>query len=126
RSSNFIFNFPKGFFIDAIEKKYRPYVKRMPLPWDNVTTMMNAQVQSVSMPSLSMSPVSQTRKLGKEQVYRSSQVVPDLFTKEMTVTMRTLDGYLNYWIFLENALHYFDFSKEELYLDDLYIRVMSQ
>lgn len=126
RSSNFIFNFPKGFFADEIERKYLPYVKRMPLPWDTITDVMNAQVQSITMPSLSMTPVGQVRKLGKEQVYKSSQVVPDLFTKEMTVTMRTLDGYINYWIFLENALMWLDFTNRELYFDDLYIRVMNQ
>jgi len=128
RSSNFIFNFPNGFFHPDIEEKYKPYVMRMPgLPWDTVTNMMNAHVQSITMPSLSMSPVSQTRKGGKQQTYKSAQPVPDYFTKEMTVTMKALDGYINYWIFLENTLNHLDLVDEPaLYFDDLFIRVIDQ
>lgn len=126
RSSNFIFNFPKDFVHESISDKYLPFVKRMPIPWDTVLDFLNAQVQSISMPSLSMSPVSQTRKLGKSQVYKSGQVVPDLFSKDMTVTMRTLDGYINYWIFLENALRWLDFTTDELYFNDLFINITNQ
>lgn len=126
RSSNFIFNFPKGFFHPDIEKKYTPYVMRMSLPWDTVTTMMNAHVQSITMPALNMTPVSQTRRIGKEQLYKSGQPVPDYFTKEMTVTMKAVDGYINYWIFLENLLYYLDLSDERLYFDDIYVRVIDQ
>jgi hypothetical protein len=44
----------------------------------------------------------------------------------MVVTMRALDGYINYWIFLENMLMFLDLSDERLYFDDIYIRIMSQ
>ena len=82
RSSNFVFNFPVDFIHESIEKKYAPYVMRMPgLPWDTVSNMINAHIQSISMPSLSMTPVSQTRRIGKEQTYKSGQPVPDYFTK---------------------------------------------
>lgn len=126
RSSNFIFNFPKSFIIPPIEDKYKNYVMRMPLPYDTVQNFMNAHVQSITFPSLAMEPVTQARKLGKEQAYKSGKVTPDLFTKEMTVTMKAVDGYINYWIFLENALNYLDFSTKDLYLEDMYIRVLSQ
>ena len=128
RSSNFIFNFPVGFFLEQIETKYKSYINRMPgLPWDTLTNMMNAHVQSITMPSMSMSPVSQTRRLGKQQTYKSGQPVPDYFTKEMTVTMKALDGYINYWIFLENTLLHLDLKDEpSLYFDDMFVRIIDQ
>lgn len=127
RSSNFVFNFPVDFIHQDIEEKYRPYVMRMPgLPWDTVSNMINAHIQSISMPSLSMTPVSQTRRIGKEQTYKSGQPVPDYFTKEMTVTMKAVDGYINYWIFLENTLLFLDLSDERLYFEDMYVRVVDQ
>jgi hypothetical protein len=127
RSSNFIFNFPRGFFDKDIEDKYLPYVKRNPLPFDTVHTMMNAHVQSVTFPSLSMEPVSQTRKFGKEQNYKNSKPVYDLFTRDMTVTMKALDGYINYWIFMENALKYLEVLEENPpYFDDLNIDFLNQ
>jgi len=127
RSSNFVFNYPRDFFHKDVEDKYSPYVKRMPgLPWDTLTNMMNAHVQSITMPSINMTPVQQTRRIGKTQTYKSGQPVPDYFSKEMVVTMRALDGYINYWIFLENMLMFLDLSDERLYFDDIYIRIMSQ
>lgn len=126
RSSNFVFNFPVDFFGEAIEKKYSKYVRAMPgLPWDTVTNMMNAHVQSISMPSLSMTPVQQTRHLGKQQTYKSGQPVPDYFSKEMTVTMKALEGYINYWIFLDNTLNFLDLSDKRLYFQDLFVRVLN-
>jgi len=127
-SSNFIFTFPKGFFNPTIEAKYLPYIKRQPdLIWDDVTGLMNSQVQSISMPSLSMTPVEQVRKGGKMQSYKSARPVPDYFSNEMTVTMRCLNGYINYWIFLENLLMHLDLVDEDgLYFEDLYIRMLNQ
>jgi len=127
RSSNFVFNFPVGFFHSDIETKYRPYIQRMPgLPWDTVSSMMNAHVQSITMPSMSMNPVSQTRRIGKTQTYKSGQPVPDYFTKEMTVTMKAVDGYINYWIFLENTLLFLDLSDKRLYFEDMFVRAVDQ
>jgi hypothetical protein len=126
RSSNFLFNFPVGFFSKDIEQKYIGYVRAIPgLPWDTVTNMMNAHVQSITMPSLSMDTVAQTRKLGKQQTYKSGQPVPDYFSKEMTVTMKAVEGYINYWIFLDNTLRFLDLSDKRLYFDDIYVRILN-
>lgn len=127
RSSNFIFNFPKGFFHKDIEDKYLPYIKRMPLPFDTVHTMMNAHVQAVSFPSLSMEPVAQTRKFGVTQNYKNSKPLSELFSKDVTVTMKALDGYVNYWIMIENAMKYLAIMQENpLYMGDFRLQFLSQ
>lgn len=127
RSSNFIFNFPKGFFAESVEEKWTPWIKRMPLPYDTVHSAMNANVQSVTFPSFSMEPVSQTRKFGKQQDYKNARPVYDLFTRDMTVTIKALDGYSNYFIFLENALEYLKIGEPtQQYFDDMDINFLSQ
>jgi len=73
-----------------------------------------------------MNPVSQTRRIGKTQTYKSGQPVPDYFTKEMTVTMKAVDGYINYWIFLENTLLFLDLSDKRLYFEDMFVRAVDQ
>ena len=126
RSSNFIFVFPKGFFVKKIVDKYTPYVKRHPLPYDTIDTFMSAQIQSISFPSINMDPVSQTRYRGKQQEYKNSVPIADLFTRDVEITFKTLDGYINYWIFLENMLEHLDFQNKEQYLDDLQMRFLDQ
>jgi hypothetical protein len=126
RSSNFLFTFPKGFFSPHVLKKYTPYVKRNFLPYDTLDNFMSAQIQSVTFPTLSMEPVQQTRYLGKKQEYKNSVPVKDLFTRDLSVTFKSLDGYINYWIFLENALEYLCFDNKTLYFDDLQMRFLDQ
>lgn len=126
RSSNFLFTFPKGFFSKAIIDKYTPYVKRNPLPYDTLENFMAAQIQSVTFPTISMEPVRQTRLYGKSQEYKNSVPIGDLFTRDLSITFKTLDGYINYWIFLENALEYLNFQNKTLYFDDLQMRFLDQ
>lgn len=126
RSSNFLFTFPTGFFSDEIVNKYTPYVKRNFLPYDTIHNFMVAQIQSVTFPTLNMDPVQQTRTYGKKQEYKNSVPIQDLFTRDLTVTFKTLDGYINYWIFLENALYYLNFGNKQLYFDDLQMRFLDQ
>jgi hypothetical protein len=37
RQNLFDFRFPKGFFFPEIEEKYKPYIRALPLPIDNVS-----------------------------------------------------------------------------------------
>jgi hypothetical protein len=126
RSSNFFFTFPKGFFSQSVIDKYTPYIKRNFLPYDTLENFMAAQIQSVTFPTISMEPVQQTRTYGKKQEYKNSVPIADLFTRDLQVTFKTLDGYINYWIFLENALDYLSFENKQLYFDDLQMRFLDQ
>jgi hypothetical protein len=128
RSSNFLFTFPKGFFTKSIIEKYAPYVFRNPLPYDTLENLMAAQIQSVTFPTITMDPVQQTRNRGKKQEYKNSVPVADLFTREVQVTMKTLNGYINYWIFLDNMLEYLNFQdpSKDQYFDDLAMRFLDQ
>jgi len=126
RSSNFLFTFPKGFFCKAVIDKYEHYVKRNYLPYDTLEHFMAAQIQSVTFPTLSMDPVQQTRYLGKKQEYKNSVPISDLFTRDLQVTFKSLDGYINYWIFLDNALEYLSFENKIQYFDDLQMRFLDQ
>lgn len=126
RSTNFWFTFPKGFFSDAVVEKYEAYVKRHYLPYDTVENFMASSIQSVTFPTISMDPVQQTRLLGNKQEYKNSTPIKDLFTREMTVTMKSFEGYINYWIFMESVLEYLNFDNKKLYLDDFGLRVLDQ
>jgi len=96
------------------------------LPYDTLENFMAAQIQSVTFPTINMDPVQQTRNLGKQQEYKNSVPIVDLFTRDLTVTFKTLDGYINYWIFLDNMMEYLKFDNKQLYFDDLQMRFLDQ
>jgi len=126
RSSQFIFRFPKGWFPKAVTDKWDPYVLRLPIPFETTEAVMTNSIQAVTFPTISMEPVFQTRKLGKQQQYKNSVPIQDLFTREVTVTFRLLEGHINYWIMLDTILCYLNFDEEHLYMDEMYLQSLDQ
>ena len=126
RSNQFIFRFPKAWFPEVVTNKWDPYVLRLPIPFERTESLMTNSIQSVTFPTISMEPVFQTRKLGKQQGYKNSVPIQDLFSKGITVTFRLLEGHINYWIMLDTVLNYLNFQEEKLYMDEMYLQALDQ
>jgi len=102
RNNSFVFLFPENFFTESIKEKYKSYYQSLILPYDTIDDFMSSTVQQIDFPSWAMQPAQQTRPLGKMQEYKNSKPLKELFTREITLTMKITDAYLNYFIFLEN------------------------
>jgi len=113
RESSFVLLFPSTFFTKEIVEKYDPYFKSLMLPYAGVSDFMSSTIQSITFPSLDMKLVSQTRTHGKSQEFKNSQPIADLFTREFTINFKLTDAFLNYFIFIENALNYYSFENIE-------------
>lgn len=113
RYNQFKFLFPKGFLYPRIEQKYQQYLKDLPIPYADVRSFLNSTVQSISFPGVSgVTPVEQVqagRTVSYRQGYRFSQVI----NRDFTVTFRTVDAYLNYWLMYEQLVSYTNFLQEE-------------
>jgi len=128
RSTNFWFVWGKTFFPEAVVTKYLPYIKRHYIPYDTLESYMSSSIQSLTFPTLSMNPVSQVRPHGKVQEYKSSQDPRDMINREITLTMKSFEGYINYWIFMETMMNYLSFSDPMpgQYFDDFQLRSLDQ
>jgi len=125
RNNSFVFLFPENFFSDTIKEKYKSYYQSLILPYDSIDDFMSSTVQQIDFPSWNMELAQQTRPLGKKQEYKSSKPLKELFTREITLTMKISDAYLNYFIFLENALEFLDFSNKQQTLSPLRLMLLS-
>jgi hypothetical protein len=69
---------------------------------------MASTVQSINFPGFASTLPTQTRVLGKTQELQSSKPIADQFSREIKVTFKLTDAYLNYFVFLDNALNYLE------------------
>jgi len=98
--NQFIIRFPKSFFYPEIHQKWTPVVKRLKLPYENLEDFINASVQSLTFPSIELSPVEQ----GQQQfriAYRPGNELEPLFDKNLTLTFKLSEGLITYWILFE-------------------------
>jgi len=118
RLNSFILLFHPEFFSQEIRDRYKEtYVSRLNLPYDTVHDYVSSTIQEIQFPDWAMDPVTQTRMLGKKQEMKNAIPVEDLFKREFTLKFQMADGFLNYFIMLENALDWLKFDTDrKMYL----------
>lgn len=118
RRNSFLLLFPKEFFDPIIKEKYKKqYLNSLMLPYDDVDDYMSSTIQSIQFPGWNMDVTpQQVRLLGAEQEFKSSKPVKDLVKREFQVTFQIADGFLNYFIFYDNAINYLNFKDGPTYL----------
>jgi hypothetical protein len=117
KNSNYIFNFPKNFLYPKIQDRYRTYLKRLPLPYADVTDYLNASIQSVTFPGGSMDIVEQN--LYEDPVKWKGGMSARYFTKEFSVTFKSYEGYINYWMMFDLFQEYLNYDNDREFLPNV-------
>jgi len=99
-NNQFVVRFPSGFFYPDIVKKWTPVVQRLKLPYETLEDFINACVQSITFPSVELTPVSQQQSQFDIQ-YRSGKELEPLVDKNLTLTFKLSEGFISYWILFE-------------------------
>ena len=106
RQNGFLISFPETFFSKEISKKYEKYYNSLIMPYETIEDFMASTIQSVTFNGFTVPMVSQVRPLGKMQEFHSAKPIADMFERKFTIKFKLSDAYLNYFIFLDNALNY--------------------
>lgn len=116
QASQFVFNLPSDFIPQEILNTYKPILEKNWVQYENVLDYLNSTIKTVSFPGLTINTPEQTLIRGKKRNYKPATNVQDILTsREFTVSFRSVDSDLNYW------LAYDIFSKHYLDVINLYI-----
>jgi hypothetical protein len=110
RQNGFLINLPQDFFNPEIDKKYEKYYRNLMTPYRSLSDFMASTIQTVNFPGFQSQLPQQVRVLGKRQESQSAVPIADQFTRELKISFKLTDGWMNYFIFLDNMLNYLDFA----------------
>lgn len=125
RQNSFLFLFPPTFFTDNVVNDFHKYINSYIMPYQSVHEFMASTIQSIEIPGLSMDPVQQTRFRGQKQEYKNAKPIKELFNRQFTISFKIVDGYLNYFLFIKNALEYYDFDNDSEYFDPMILGILT-
>ena len=124
--SNFRLNFPKNWFYPEIIETYDQYFRKSMIPYTNLTDYINFTIQSVSWPALAIETVTQTKK-DAEITYKSGWDLNRQTEKNLTITFRTTEGFLNYFVMRSQLEMYYEqgkTAKNNVFVPDLNLMML--
>lgn len=102
QSSQFVFNLPQDFIPQEVLNSYKVVLEKNWIQYENVLDYLNSTIKSVDFPGISFQTPEQTLIRGKKRNYKPATNVQDILsTRELTVTFRSVDADMNYWILLD-------------------------
>jgi len=110
QNSQFIFNLPQDFLKPETINTYQPILEKNWVQYENVIDYLNSTIKSVNFPGISFEMPKQILMRGKERQFKPAKNVQDITTThELTITFRSVDSDLNYWLMFDLiSKHYMD------------------
>ena len=118
RNNNFIVRFNKGFFYPSIVKKYETYLKRLPMPYENLHDYMTASIQAMTFPPLTAEPVEQILNTDNYSS-KGGLRLERYLDRNITLTFKLYEGYINYWVMFDMFRAFYDLDNKDEYLTDI-------
>ena len=117
QSSQFVFNLPSDFLKPELIDNYRPILEKNWVQYENIIDYINSTIKSINFPGISFELPKQVLPRGKQRQYKPAINVQDLTTtKDLTITFRSVDSDLNYWLLFDILTkHYLDLENPFVY-----------
>lgn len=110
QGSQFIFNLPSDFIKQEVINTYTPVLEKNWVQYENVIDYINSTIKAVNFPGIGFDMPRQINMRGKERQFKPAKNVQDITTThDLTVTFRSVDSDLNYWLMFDILnKHYLD------------------
>jgi hypothetical protein len=131
RNDNFYVAFPKVFFPDFVIERYLPLITATTNAHVTIHDFINWSIQKITIPNANYEAKEQAASMpafadeyaSKEGYFRDAVAYTDLFEHEFTVTLKAMDGNINYFIMLETFFYWYSFPNTQIHALDLNVTV---
>lgn len=125
QNNQFIFNFPEEFIDPKLEKKFQLLMEKNFIPYSSIIEYINSTIKEIIFPSTQFEMSQQVKKRGKEIGWKPAKSVFDNVTKELDMTMRSVDSHLNYFAMFE-ILQNFYLNNDKNYIDFFHLDILDK
>lgn len=125
QNNQFIFNFPEEFIDSKLEKKFQILMEKNFIPYSSIIEYINSTIKEIVFPSTQFESSTQTKKRGKEVTWKPAKSVFDTVTRELDITMRSVDSHLNYFAMFE-ILQNFYLNNDKNYIDFFHLDILDK
>lgn len=123
KNNNFFIEFPKTFFYKDVVNKYEFYIKRLPNPYETIKDFVNSSIQGISFPAVSLETVDQLLFDDKVK-WKDGFDFKKQFEKTFTITFKSFEGYINYWIMFEQLYNFYDYDADNEFFPDMTLSLL--
>lgn len=106
-SDMFIFNFPKTFVPEHIEKNYKKFLKNSHKPYASIIDYINSGINDITIPALVFPKVKQQNIYGKDKNFRGATSPYNLYNRDFNVNVKLADFNQNYFIIQDILLYHY-------------------
>lgn len=125
QNNQFFFNLPIDFVGENIEDKYKLLLEKNFIQYESVIDYINSTIKEIIIPSFQMESSMQNIKRGKEIYWKDARNVFDNFTRELDITFRAVDSYLNYFMLLD-VIKEFNLNTDLQYIPYFQVHILDK
>lgn len=125
QNNQFFFNLPIDFVGENIEDKYKLLLEKNFIQYESVIDYLNSTIKEIIIPSFQMESSMQNIKRGKEIYWKDARNVFDNFTRELDITFRAVDSYLNYFMLLD-VIKEFNLNTDLQYIPYFQVHILDK
>ena len=105
KADQFVIWLPNGFFYKEVVERWFPIVERLKLPYDKLEDFMNACIQGITFPSITLPHVEQQESQFKI-AWRGGKELEPILEKTFNIVFKLSEGFISYWTLFEQIEHF--------------------
>ncbi len=124
-SSQFRVYLPKAFILPGTRDRFDSNFRNLDFTYEDMVDYVNGTITGARLPGIEdQGSDEQVYDKGIKRTFKGSIPVAQLVEKELTISFKLKDGFLNWYILYINFMEYLNFKQKRLWMPDVTCQLM--